>query len=410
MQQRAPRLQSTYERFKDQQESSSHQTFEWRRLETHLDFMHPQEEGTYRELFPDLNEYSIESTIHAEMFNRYESYSFNPDRPRQFTQLLTHQVELYMALGGVHTAEQRINGFANLAESLAKYVDMMEEPERNSLNPSSSEYCSLKKKFEWRKRVFASVLEEYGTTVKDSEYLASAIAFNKELQNDRTIPDTRSYKIHAAFAKFDIADALRYENPGAVRYLGLPTNGKDIQLQYYETLEHIASKVADEGRKDWTNEGELSQATGTLVELVVLGYLRDRIEHDGKSHQRMARQGYLHEDHMPVFYVDGRQLKVPNMSFDIAICDRKSSDKLKVEVKKGNSKPGPIMPDIMMIKTRYQRTPNRVLIEKIADFARIKARYWAGKSPSKRENKTISDVCGKIGLNESFEKFQIPAA
>lgn len=404
MQQRASKLQETYERFRDYHDETQQISPEWHQLEPFLRVQHPEAGIPYMELFPDLSEYVIESTVHAAMLEHVDAYEFEPERPHRFAQQLTHHVELYMALGGVHTAEHRLEAFSNLASVLAKYVDLMEHPETYGLNQAASEYKQLQRKLNWRKRVFASVLEEYGATANDADYLVSAKALNDELAQDVKIPVTRSYKIHAAFAKFDMADVLRHEDPTTVGHLGLPVDGAELQAQYYETLESLTLETVEAARQPWVNRGEISQAVGTLVEVTVLGYLRDRIEHSGRSNQRMARQGFLHEDHMPTFFLDGRRLHVPNMSFDIAICHRTSKEKIKVEVKKGRSNPEPMTPDIMVIKTRYQKTPDLVLLQRIADFARIKTRYWRGKGPTIKESKTISEICGKIGLNQAFDK------
>lgn len=389
-------MQKTYEYFRSQQDIEPWLSEEWQELEWVADTIHPAIGESYAEMFPGLSEYAVESTIHAEMFEHFETGDFNPRRPHRFTQQLTHQIELYMSLGSVHSAENRLDGFTKLAASLARYVDIIENPSNYGLDGESTEYKHLMRSLAWRKRVFASVLEEYGVVTGDSSYLASSLALNQELINDNNIPVTHPYKMHAAFSRFDIAEELRYEDPESARHMGLPVSGRELQAEFYDVLESIASEAIKYTRSNKPTEGEIGQTAGTLIELTVLGYLRDRIEQTETSLIRMARQGFLHEDHMPCFYVDGRKLHVPNMSLDLSVQDRKTPSRLKVEVKKGKSKPEPMMPDIMIIKARYHKTPDLVLIQRIADFAAIRARYWRGQTPTVDESKAVSAIEAKL--------------
>src|SRR5690606_33301315 len=183
--------------------------------------------------------------------------------------------------------------------------------------------------------------------------------------------------------------------------------------QYIEQLVSTANQCESEmERLLWI--GRAKSLTGTIIEMQVLGELRDAIIKRQALFTIEARQSFLREDHNPRLPRTNNQKKLmhtPNFSFDLVLQahgTRGPMSRLNIEVKKSHS------PDIYLSGTYVLNAKDdnstSVFSQSIMELADAKITYYEGRSLSTAQKERLKNAASRIKPHDQIDEVLSRAA
>jgi len=309
----------------------------------------------------------------------------------------------YRDLTGLHGVEGREDAFRGLEKDLKRYVIGFEQ------NLFDNDYRFSHPQYDpWYKRLWANVCEELGTHTGNIDLIGKSLILNESVAYDRSIEDRKSYKIHAKFSKFDVAEEL-YGETRQLKNLNLPTSYKGLQCEFYDRLFHMTKQLTHYDKQ------ELATCQGVIAELLLIGFLRDSHLVSGEHERFGVRQGYIHQDSGNTNRKDrdtdekliDDEIKNINSSFDLIVFDRLTGEKVNIDAKKGSQKSvGGLAPNIINIYFNHNGLSPKGLVKAAHKIARIRKRQLAGTKISRDERNYVENFFSKLDYSERLKSYR----